>query len=94
MVQPIPHDPAAETMREKIRVQARAALTAGIISLVIFGFVFGPGAIIRSSIVRSNVAKYNVGHEHLGTAKTALILGIIGLSLWTLLMLGVVSGKI
>lgn len=74
-------------MREKIRVQARAALTAGIIGCVFFGIIFGTGALIRASIVRGNVARYNVGHEHLATAKTATILGIVGLSLWTVLML-------
>jgi hypothetical protein len=77
----------ADLMREKIRTQARAALTAGIIGCFIFGFVFGPGALIRAHIVRSNVAQYNVGHEHLSTARTATILGIVGLSLWTLMML-------
>ena len=81
----------ADMMREKIRTQARAALTAGIISCVIFGFIFGPGALIRAHIVRSNVARYNVGHEHLATARTATILGIIGLSLWTLMMLFALS---
>lgn len=78
-------------MREKIRVQARAALTAGIVSCVFAGIIFGPGALIRASIVRSNVARFNVGHEHLATAKTATILGIVGTSLWTVLLLVYVS---
>jgi predicted RND superfamily exporter protein len=73
-----------EAIRDKIRTQARAALTAGIIGCVIFGFIFGPGALIRAGIVRSNVARHDVGHEHLATARTATILGIVGLSLWTI----------
>jgi hypothetical protein len=87
MTQPSP----AMMMREKIRTQARAALTAGIISCIIFGFIFGPGALIRAHIVRSDVARYNVGHEHLATARTATILGIIGLSLWTIIMIAAFS---
>jgi 2',3'-cyclic-nucleotide 2'-phosphodiesterase (5'-nucleotidase family) len=78
-------------MREKIRTQARAALTAGIVSCIFAGIIFGPGALIRASIVRGNVARYNVGHEHLPTAKTATILGIVGLSIWTLLLIAYVS---
>jgi hypothetical protein len=80
-------NPQVEAMREKIRVQARAALTAGIISCIFAGIIFGPGALIRASIVRGNVARYNVGHEHLPTARTATILGIVGLSLWTLVVM-------
>jgi hypothetical protein len=81
-----PHLAQANAMREKIRVQARAALTAGIIGCVFAGIIFGTGALIRASIVRGNVARYNVGHEHLPTAKTATILGIVGLSLWTVVI--------
>jgi hypothetical protein len=69
----------AAIIREKIRKQARAALTAGIVSLLFFSIVFGPGALIRASIVRNQVATHNVGHEHLATAKTANLLGIIGI---------------
>jgi hypothetical protein len=53
---------------------------------VFAGIIFGTGALIRASIVRGNVARYNVGHEHLPTAKTATILGIVGLSLWTVII--------
>jgi hypothetical protein len=84
---PGPGQAQVDAMREKIRVQARAALTAGIISCVFAGIIFGPGALIRAAIVRSNVAKYNTGHEHLATAKTATILGIVGLSIWTVLLI-------
>jgi fatty acid desaturase len=71
----------AEIIRERIRKQARAALTAGIVSLLFFSIVFGPGALIRATLVRNQVALHNVGHEHLATAKTANMLGIIGICL-------------
>jgi hypothetical protein len=74
--------PAQEhAVRESIRKQARAALTAGIVSLLFFGIVFGPGALIRAALVRKEVALHNLGHEHLTTAKSATILGAIGLGL-------------
>ena len=80
-------------MQEKIRKQARAALTGGIIGMVFFGFIFGPGAIIRAAITKGNIRKYNVGHEYLGTATTAMILGIVATSLWGIGMLYYHSGR-
>lgn len=67
----------------KIHKQARAALTGGIISLFIFGFIFGPGALIRASIVRRDVRRHGVGHVHLGRARLATVLGLVGIILWT-----------
>ena len=86
-----PIDPRAVAYHQ-IRSQASAALTAGIISLFFFGFVFGPGALIRAGMVRRNVARFGVGHEFLGRAQAGMICGIIGLSLWALMMVWVFAG--
>jgi len=76
-------DPTRAAALQKIHAQARAAMTAGIVSIVFFGFIFGPGALIRAGVVRSAVAQHNLGHQYLDQAKTATTLGIVGLSLWS-----------
>ncbi len=69
---------------EKIARQARAALIAGIVSLVFLGFVLGPGAIIRAYTVHQLVETHGVGHAHLRRANHAIVLGIAGTVIWLL----------
>jgi hypothetical protein len=65
-----------------IRKQARTALIAGILAMVVIPIVFAPLALIRAARVRRDVLDYHGGNEYLSMANVATILGWVSLSLW------------
>jgi hypothetical protein len=78
----------AEMLRQwaerDLAVYSKFAVIGGIVSFIFFGFLFGWISVYRGSRALTLIKQHDIGHQHAGTAKIGLALGIASIVTWVL----------